>query len=82
MYSTRLVFMLVGILASSPALAAGLNDPFATGNMVAPSPAERQICQQPVKGRALSLVDVVETTLCNNPQTRAAWAAARWDRWR
>lgn len=68
---------LVSMLATSPAFASGLGDPFSTGDMVAPSPAERQICQQPPKGRALTLVDVVEITLCNNPQTRASWAAAR-----
>jgi TolC family type I secretion outer membrane protein len=69
--------MLVAALAPAPAIAAGLDDPFSTQGMVAPSPADRQICQQPVKGRAFTLVDVVEVTLCNNPQTRAAWAAAR-----
>lgn len=77
MYAIRLVFALIAVLAASPALAAGLDDPFSTQGMVTPSPAERQICRQPVKGRALSLVDVVEIALCNNPQTRASWAAAR-----
>ena len=73
----RLACLLTCILVAPPALAAGLTDPFSTQDMVAPSPTARQICQQPPKGRALTLVDVVEITLCNNPQTRAAWAAAR-----
>lgn len=72
-----LAFISVIILATSSASAAGLNDPFSTLNMLSPSPADRQICRQPSKGKALALADVVEMTLCNNPQTRASWAAAR-----
>jgi outer membrane protein len=72
-----LVFTIITILATSSASAAGLDDPFSTRNMLSPSPADRQICQQQPKGKALALVDVVEFTLCNNPQTRASWAAAR-----
>lgn len=72
-----LVFTMITILATSSASAAGLDDPFSTRNMLSPSPADRQICQQQPKGKALALVDVVEFTLCNNPQTRASWAAAR-----
>ncbi len=55
------------------AQASGLDDPFSTENMTAASP-----CSFTYDGHgALSLADVVERALCNNPQTRAAWANAR-----
>lgn len=55
------------------AIASGLNDPFSTEGMTSASP-----CSFTDSGHApLSLADVVERALCNNPQTRAAWANAR-----
>ncbi|HQT25157.1 MAG TPA: TolC family protein [Burkholderiales bacterium] len=55
------------------ALASGLNDPFSTESMTSASP-----CSFTYEGHgALSLADVVEHALCNNPQTRVAWANAR-----
>jgi len=65
------------LLFSWQAAAAGLDDPFATGAMVTPSPAERDICSGIGMDRPLTLADVVEKALCNNPQTRASWATAR-----
>lgn len=76
-------------MATSPcAQAAGL-DPFATGALTpaAPATSAGQACQEkgsepagsePAAERALSLVDVVDQALCHNPQTREAWANARW----
>lgn len=69
-----------------PALA-GQSDPHATQGLVAPSPADsvqRSVlpapCQpEPSATASLSLADVVERALCNNPQTREAWANARYE---
>jgi TolC family type I secretion outer membrane protein len=60
-----------------PAYAGGLDDPFATGGAVVASPQDAGICNVSTEGRALTLADVVQISLCNNPQTRAAWATAR-----
>lgn len=60
-----------------PAMAGGLNDPFSTARRMAPSPADAGICDIGIKGKKLSLSDVIQYSLCNNPQTRAAWASVR-----
>lgn len=60
-------------------------DPFATQVLAAPSPATSintphviQPCNfDATNGAPLTLPDVVERALCNNPQTREAWANAR-----
>lgn len=69
-------------MAALPAGAAG-NDPFSTQGKVAPSPAGsvKRPAEEPCQGvrpdgAPLSLTDVVERALCNNPQTREAWANA------
>lgn len=75
---------LLGVLAL-PALAEQ-PDPFATQRLVAASPAgsvQRNVlpapCQDEHSSTApLSLADVVERALCNNPQTREVWANARY----
>ena len=68
-----------------PALAQQL-DPFSTQELTADSPASsvaRNILASPCPDAhaypaSLSLADVVERALCNNPQTREAWANARF----
>lgn len=75
---------LLGILAF-PALA-GQSDPFATQGLVAASPAgsvQRNVLPAPCRNEysataSLSLADIVERALCNNPQTHEAWANARF----
>ena len=75
---------LLGVL-TLPALAEQ-PDPFAMQGLVAASPAgsvQRNVlpapCQDAHSATApLSLADVVERALCNNPQTREAWANARF----
>jgi len=65
------------------AVDAGAADPFDTLALVAASPAGshglalRATCQKAPMDRALTLTDVVEQALCNNPQTRLAWINAR-----
>ncbi len=73
----------VALSVSIPA-AADTTDPFATGGLVAPSPATsiNRPATLPCNfshadNAALTLPDVVERALCNNPQTREAWANAR-----
>ncbi|OIO74096.1 MAG: transporter [Zetaproteobacteria bacterium CG1_02_53_45] len=69
--------VLLSLTCAMPASAAGLDDPFSVTAMVATSPADAGICNNRIEGRALTLADVVQISLCSNPQTRAAWASAR-----
>jgi outer membrane protein len=61
-----------------------LDDPLATTRQVSPSPGKRQSApEDPCRlnkdsGHAWTLVDVIDQALCNNPQTRQAWANARF----
>jgi len=59
------------------ATAAGMDDPFSVSAKVIRSPAGAGICNNQVEGQSLTLADVIQISLCNNPQTRVAWAAAR-----
>jgi len=75
------VFLL--LTATGTALAAGI-DPFNTAGITPPMPspqiAGRQgdvPCAREIPGTPLSAIDAVDLTLCNNPQTREVWAAAR-----
>ncbi|MFA7291691.1 MAG: TolC family protein [Rhodocyclaceae bacterium] len=69
---------LLGLCLSMPVLAAGTFntastfDPFDAESGIAPLP-----CVRPQITGALGLADVVDLALCNNPQTREAWASAR-----
>lgn len=55
------------------ACASGLSDPFSTADMTASS----QCSFTEIENAPYTLSDVIERALCNNPQTRAAWANAR-----
>ena len=66
-----------------PAAAANFNDPFSTAALLPPPPSltlgkdgQFQPCPT-LPSTALTLSDVVNTTLCGNPQTREVWANAR-----
>jgi outer membrane protein len=70
--SSRHILTLAALaLLGSPAFAAGF-DPFDTQAGIRGAPCAQR---QPVG--ALGLADVVDLALCNNPQTREAWASAR-----
>jgi TolC family type I secretion outer membrane protein len=64
-------------------LAAGLGDPFGTEALHTAGPGYSvsselsATCRSDVAKAALTLIDVVDLALCNNPQTRLAWANAR-----
>jgi outer membrane protein len=65
-------------------MAAGLGDPFNTDGMapLRPSPqlsarVGEAPCATEIPGTPLTAIDAVDLTLCNNPQTREVWAAAR-----
>jgi outer membrane protein TolC len=67
-----------------PAWAGGLNDPFGTDGMapLKPSPqlsarVGEAPCATEIPFTPLTPVDAVDLALCNNPQTREVWAAAR-----
>jgi len=80
--------LLASWLLSCPFVCLGqdgiLEDPFATSRQVSPSPGKRQSApEDPCRlnkdsGHAWTLVDVIDQALCNNPQTRQAWANARF----
>lgn len=64
------------------AAATGMSDPFGT-EALQPRKPELRIegvinpCAEGMPKRALNLLDVVNLTLCSNPQTREVWASAR-----
>ncbi|MBS1198835.1 MAG: outer membrane protein [Proteobacteria bacterium] len=70
----------VAFFACVVSLSAGAADPFNTSALHSASPGARLLrapCQAIPANSALDLVQVVEQSLCNNPQTRIAWANAR-----
>lgn len=88
----RYTFYTLLYLWSGFALAEETSDPFNTEAMLPPKPALHQDgavgdpCAEPmpkdtlnrVPGqKLLGLLDVVNLALCNNPQTRVAWASSR-----
>ncbi len=77
-----LIFSWLGLAAS--AWAGGLDDPLATGDLAPLKPSPRLSgrvteapCRTALPGTALTVTDVIDLTLCNNPQTREVWANAR-----
>lgn len=64
---------------SWPTRAAASADVFSTERYVATGPFARtsEICPKDKIQKHLTLGDVVELALCNNPQTRTLWAASR-----
>lgn len=78
---------LIGLMVVCSAAVAQTADPFSTRDLAASSQAGS--LRQPVlaspcklepigKESSLSLPEIVERALCNNPQTREAWANARY----
>jgi outer membrane protein len=70
----------LSVFANSNAAAAEALDPFGTDAMLPPRPALRignaaaDPCAAQPLDHALNLQEVVNLALCNNPQTRVAWA--------
>ena len=68
------------LISSCQALAGETSDPFSTDSMLPPLPALRinstagDPCAAQALDHALDLQEVVNLALCNNPQTRVAWA--------
>ncbi len=68
-----------------PLRAASLSDPFATEALTPPRPSPQAAgrgagvpCAREIPAAPLTAIDAVDLTLCNNPQTREIWAAARY----
>lgn len=68
-----------------PLRAASLSDPFATEAVTPPRPSPQAAgrgadvpCARELPAAPLTAIDAVDLTLCNNPQTREIWAAARF----
>jgi len=67
-----------------PALAGGLGDPLGSDAMAPLKPSPQLAarvgsapCATDLPATPLSVLDAVDLALCNNPQTREVWAAAR-----
>ena len=75
----------VALCLALPVRAATLSDPFATEAVTPPQPSPQSAgrsadvpCARELPAAPLTAVDAVNLTLCNNPQTREVWAAARF----
>ena len=75
----------VALCLALPVCAASLSDPFATEAVTPPLPAPQSAgrsadvpCARELPAAPLTAIDAVDLTLCNNPQTREVWAAARY----
>lgn len=80
----RLLPCFLLLTAALPAWAGGLGDPFDTDAMAPLKPSPRLSarvgeapCSTQLPDTPLTAVDAVDLTLCNQPQTREVWAAAR-----
>lgn len=76
-----LTLFLFGLAVSVEAVAL---DPFDTARITPPRPTPQAAgraadvpCAREVPAAPLTAIDAVDLTLCNNPQTREIWAAAR-----
>ena len=82
--SMRIIFCTLLCLWSSLLAAGETSDPFGTEAMLPLKPALRlgnavgDPCTGAIPNRALNLSDVVNLALCNNTQTREAWANSRF----
>ena len=79
----RIFALFLLLTATGTALAAGI-DPFNTAGITPPMPSPQMAgrqgdvpCAREIPGTPLSAIEAVDLTLCNNPQTREVWAAAR-----
>ena len=78
----RVLFPLLFCLAMPVAMAA--LDPFDTDALAPPRPSPQSAgrsgeapCAREIPAAPLTAIDAVDLALCNNPQTREVWAAAR-----
>ena len=85
MTKSSLAFIAVLIGLAMPASGAGLSDPFGTDAVTPPRPSPQYAgrlgdapCAREIPAAPLTAIDAVDLTLCNNPQTREVWAAARY----
>jgi len=53
------------------------DDPFATSAALPQNSAHRDLCAQLHPDHPLSIMEVIDLTMCNNPQIRSSWSAAR-----
>ncbi|MDO8988436.1 MAG: TolC family protein [Sideroxyarcus sp.] len=76
-----LLLLLMFQIALFPQAAQAGSDPLSTEDYVEPGifprTADPALCDREKINKPLSLSDVVDLTLCNNPQTRSLWAGAR-----
>ena len=84
---TKPLFAILAVMLcfALPLRAASLSDPFATDAVTPPRPSPQAAgrgaavpCAREIPAAPLTAIDAVDLTLCNNPQTREIWAAARY----
>ena len=72
---------MLSMLLAWPLTTLGSNDPFDTERHIATSALDKKSdgvsCHADGKLNSLTLAEVVDLALCNNPQTRAQWASVR-----
>ena len=80
-YTVLAVALFECVLLAWPSSALGSFDLFATKQYVASGPfagsSDAAMCQRDKIQKQLTLADVVDLALCNNPQTRSVWASSR-----
>lgn len=80
-YTGLAVALFECVLLAWPSSALGSFDLFATKQYVASGPfaasSDPAMCQKDKIRSQLTLADVVDLALCNNPQTRSLWASSR-----
>jgi TolC family type I secretion outer membrane protein len=84
MIRPHLLISVLFLLSTAGVLADGWDDPFATDSALSLRPAVVLAsrvgslpCADSLPSRPLAAVDVLDLAICNNPQTREVWAAAR-----
>ena len=78
-YTGMAIALFECVFLAWPSSARASFDLFSTTQYVASGPFARtsEVCQPDRINNPLTLADVVELALCNNPQTRALWASSR-----
>ena len=85
MKMSSLPVLAVLLCFAAPVRAAGIDDPFATDALAPPRPSPQLAgrsgdapCTRELAATLLTAVEAVDLALCNNPQTREVWSAARF----
>jgi outer membrane protein len=76
-FTLTMILLSCALSCSAQAIAEETSDFFSSGVNLTHSPSLMQTCENVQTGHPLDLFSVVNIALCNNPQTREAWANSR-----